>query len=89
MDLALHDIVGAVGVVCILGAYAANQADRFGPEQPAYSILNAVGAGLILVSLSVDFNLSAAVIEGFWLIISLYGLFRRRKTPSKRPGNRP
>jgi hypothetical protein len=28
------------------------------------------------LSLAFDFNLSAAVVEGFWLVLSLYGLFR-------------
>jgi hypothetical protein len=31
----------------------------------------------VLVSLTVDFNLSAAVVEGFWLLISLIGMARR------------
>ena len=40
------------------------------------SILIGLGAGLILVSLARDFNLSAFLIELVWLLISLYGLAR-------------
>ena len=39
-------------------------------------MLNAAGALLIIVSLIFDFNLSAFVIEVFWLLISLLGLWR-------------
>ena len=41
-----------------------------------YSISNALGAILILVSLSQDFNLSAAIVESAWLLISVIGMGR-------------
>ena len=75
----LHDWIGAAGVVCIVGSYALLQARRLRAENASYSLLNAVGAALILISLSVDFNASAAVVEGFWLLISLWGLLRAMK----------
>ena len=42
----------------------------------SYSVANAAGSSAILFSLFYDFNLSAFVIESFWLAISLYGVFR-------------
>jgi hypothetical protein len=39
----------------------------------AYSLLNAIGAGLIVVSLLFDFNLSALLMEVFWVLISFVG----------------
>jgi hypothetical protein len=33
-----------------------------------------LGASLILYSLTVDFNLSAFLIEAFWLLISCFGM---------------
>ena len=42
----------------------------------AYSACNAVGAVLLLVSLTVNFNLSSVIIEIFWLAISAVGLWR-------------
>jgi len=35
-----------------------------------------VGASLILVSLTVDFNLSAVVMESIWALVALVGLGR-------------
>jgi hypothetical protein len=40
-----------------------------------YSLVNAVGAVFILVSLYFKFNLSAVMVEFFWLVISLMGAF--------------
>lgn len=69
-----HDLVGTAGVAAIVVTYLMLQLGRIDPRGLGYSVLNAVGSALILVSLTVQFNLSAAVIEGFWLAISLYGI---------------
>ena len=74
--MAWHDAIGLLGVAAILLAYALLQAGRVDAADPAYSAANALGAALVLASLWYDFNLSAAVIEGAWLAISLYGLVR-------------
>lgn len=74
----LADLLGLLGVACILVAYAAIQFDRMKASDRLYSLLNLAGALLILVSLTVDFNLSAIVMESAWAAISLYGLFYRR-----------
>lgn len=68
------DVLGLVGVALILLAYLLLQLRRIDPQSAAFSGLNAVGAALVLLSLYYDFNLPAAVIEGAWLLISLYGL---------------
>ena len=89
--MSLTDWVGSAGVALILGAYLMLQLDRIRPESVAYSLVNAVGAALILVSLAVDFNLPAALIESAWLLISLIGLarsLRRRSKPADESLNR-
>jgi hypothetical protein len=70
------DAVGNVGVLLVLGAYLGLQLGRLNIRGAAYSAFNAVGAVLLLVSLTVNFNLSSVVIEIFWLAISLIGLWR-------------
>ena len=74
--MTIPDAAGLLGVALIAGAYLALQTERLAPERPSFSGANALGAALILYSLAYDFNLSAAVIEGFWLITSLYGLLK-------------
>ncbi|MEZ5757915.1 MAG: hypothetical protein R3D86_06815 [Emcibacteraceae bacterium] len=74
--MSLFDFIGLIGVLMILVAYALIQLDRLDVKHISYSVMNAAGSGLILISLYIDFNLSAAVIEGAWLLISLYGIIR-------------
>lgn len=70
------DGIGMAGVTSILLAYFLHQEGRLGRDDISYQVLNALGAGGILFSLAFDFNLSAALVEGAWLLISLYGLAR-------------
>lgn len=71
-----HDILGNIGVVLILIAYLLVQLDRIDTQGLRYSALNGTGALLLCISLMVEFNLSAFLMEASWLVISLYGLFR-------------
>ena len=71
-----HDLVGNLGVLCILGSYLLLQMGKVSSDSGGYLLSNALGALLVLVSLVYDFNLSAFIIESAWLAISIYGLIR-------------
>ncbi len=73
-DYELHDLIGSVGVLLIVGAYFLLVIRRIASTDLAYSGLNALGAALILFSLSQDFNFPAFLIELFWLLISIVGM---------------
>src|SRR5688572_1270230 len=74
----IHDALGLVGVLIILISYILLQTGHFHPFQLRYSILNLVGSLGILISLIFgDWNLSAALIEIFWCLISIYGVVKR------------
>ena len=79
MEYAWFDFVGNVGVFLILLTYLLLQTDKLNSRSMAYSLLNALGAFLIMISLCFKFNLSAFVIEFFWLLISLAGLARIKR----------
>lgn len=74
--MAWHEALGLVGVATIVGAYLLLQLGRLDPRRPVYPAANGVGAGLVLLSLVFDFNLAAFVVEGFWVLISLFGVVR-------------
>ena len=76
MNYGLLDLVGNVGVVILMVTYLLLQLNRIRSDDLMYSLLNAVGASLIVVSLLVDFNLSALVMEVFWVLISFVGIYR-------------
>jgi hypothetical protein len=83
VSYAWYDLVGTVGVVVILATYLGVQLDRIDARSLAYSVWNALGAGLITLSLCFDFNFSAFAIELAWVLISLYGIVTRlRQRPA-------
>jgi hypothetical protein len=69
-------IAGVVGSGLIVVAYFANQQGWLRAENWQYSLANLVGALLILLSLVTAWNLPAFIIEGFWALISVYGLIK-------------
>ena len=78
-SLEFHDIVGTVGVVLGVGMYSLLQLGKISSERLLFSVLNGFGSAVILFSLYFEFNLSAALIEGFRLVASVYGFFRVRR----------
>ena len=74
--MTLFDVAGLVGVALILAGYAAATMWRLHPKSAASLLINFLGAGLILLSLTRAFNLSAAIVEGAWALIALVGLIR-------------
>lgn len=77
MTYSWFDIAGLVGVVLIVIAYLLLQLGKLPSSAPSYSLLNALGAFLVMVSLFFDFNLSAFLMEAFWLLISVFGFVRQ------------
>ena len=79
------DALGIVGSLLIVIAYFANLRGSLATSGAVYSLLNLVGASLILFSLWFAWNLAAAVMEGFWAAISVYGLARVAAARGQRP----
>jgi hypothetical protein len=74
MQFAWYDFVGSIGVGIIILTYILLQLGKVRSESLIYSLLNALGASLIIVSLLYSFNFSAFIVEFFWLLISLFGI---------------
>jgi hypothetical protein len=70
------DVVGNSGVAILIITYLMLQLNKLSSDSLAYSVLNAAGAGLIVISLLFDFNLSALLMEVFWVLISFVGIYR-------------
>jgi len=79
MNTFLFDAIGMLGVFMILAVYSLVQLDKMDVKGLFYSIINAVGAVFILISLTVTFNMASFVIECAWLVISLFGIFQAIK----------
>lgn len=80
----LADIIGLCGSVLFIGAFSyANLSTSM--DKVLFNILNLIGAALLLISLSVHFNLAAFVLETAWACIAFAGLIvalnaRRKQT---------
>jgi len=85
MGYTWYDFVGNVGVFLLLAAYLLLQLNKITSNQISYSLMNAIGAALILVSLIFEFNLSAFAIEFFWLLISMVGIVDYLRTKKRNP----
>jgi len=83
MNYTFLDLIGNIGVVVLMITYLMLQLDKLRSDGLAYSLANAAGASLIVLSLLVNFNLSAFIMEVFWVLISFVGIYRyfRLKTP--------
>jgi hypothetical protein len=82
MNVAWYDVVGTAGVALIVVAYLLLQLGRLRSAALSYSLMNGVGASLVVLSLVFNFNLSAFLVEAFWVLISVLGVVRyfRRET---------
>ena len=78
------DLLGNIGVVILIITYLMLQLNKLSSDSLAYSVLNAAGAGLIVISLLFDFNLSALLMEVFWVLISFVGIYRYFRLKSLR-----
>jgi len=67
---------GLAGVVLYLASYALLQAGFLRGSGYAYAALNLCAASLVLLSLTVAFNMSSAIIQVSWIVISLMGIAR-------------
>jgi hypothetical protein len=76
MKYGWYDFAGNLGVAMMILAYLLLQMGKLRINDLSYSLANTLGAALVLISLLYSFNLSAFLVETFWLLISLYGLVR-------------
>ncbi len=73
------DAIGICGSVLFIGAFAyANRVPVM--NKILFNALNLVGAILLLISLSVNFNLAAFVLEVAWGFIAFIGLIAALRT---------
>lgn len=72
----LFEFAGLVGVIVYIGAYGALQLGVLRGNGYAYALANLLASSLVLVSLTTAFNLSSAIIQIVWIVISTVGLAR-------------
>jgi hypothetical protein len=76
MSYSVYDFLGNVGVFLIIISYLLLQLNKLESKDIKYSAMNFLGASLVIVSLIENFNMSALVIEVFWVGISIFGIVK-------------
>lgn len=71
----IADIVGMAGTSLVVGAFFLLQLNKVSPKGLLYNLMNLSGALFLLFSLCINFNLASFVIEIFWIVASLIGLY--------------
>lgn len=78
------DIIGMVGTLLFIGGFAyANARQDF--DRLTFNLVNLAGAALLLMSLSVNFNLPAFVLEASWAAIASWGAWKALKQRKAQP----
>lgn len=80
-------LLGGLGVLLIVVSYLWLITGKVSSDGIHYPAVNALGAVLIIVSLIDSFNLPALLIEAFWFVISILGIWnnlRGRRRRSRR-----
>ena len=72
----VFDWIGMLGVALYLGSYAALQTGFLRGQGYLYPAVNMAAAGCVLISLANNFNLSSAIIQVSWIVISIVGIAR-------------
>jgi hypothetical protein len=75
-EMTLPNILGLIGSAIVIVAYFAVARGSITADSKPYYLTNLIGAALIFTSLWWSWNLPAAIVEGFWAAISVYGLAR-------------
>ncbi|MDQ3749440.1 MAG: hypothetical protein M3367_10595 [Acidobacteriota bacterium] len=76
MQYAWYDFIGSIGVGLVILTYFLLRLERIKSESLIYSVLNDLGAGLIVFSLLYSFNFSAFVVESLWVPVSICGIVK-------------
>ena len=79
----IYNITGIIGVSLIIITYFLLQAGKMKGDDLLYPLINLVGAIMVLISLYRFYNLASVIIEIFWIIISIYGIFKALKKRNK------
>ena len=76
-NLNAFELAGVFGFALYVANYAMLTFRRLTGDCIAYYVINCSAASLVLVGLTASFNLAAALIQGFWIIMSIIAITLR------------
>jgi hypothetical protein len=82
-NLTFADVLGAIGMTMVIGVFYLQQSSRIKSDDVIFSVVNLIGAILLLISLYYRPNLPSIIIEIFWAAISIIGIRRYLKNKNQ------
>lgn len=79
---ALLEAIGIAGFALYVLNYALLTLHRITSQSSTYFVLNMIAATFVLIGLTHSFNLASALIQGFWIVISITAIVVRMR-PAK------
>lgn len=74
-----NDIIGIIGVGLILIAYFLGTEKLINNDGKLYYVMNIIGAGLACYASFLINYMPFVILEGTWVLVSIYGLMRTMK----------
>lgn len=78
-------VIGLIGFLLYVVGFFCLSVGRLDSRQPLYFALVLTASTCVLVSLWADFNLSAALIQGFYIFMSLGAILKRLRAARTDP----
>jgi hypothetical protein len=75
--LGIFDLLGVVGAMLYVGNYTRLALGRASTADTGYFVVNLLAASLVLIGLSHAFNLGAALIQLFFVVLSFVAVINR------------
>lgn len=76
MQLSLGKIFGSAGVMLLLIAFLMNLIKKWSQDSLPYILLNTIGAGLACASSVLIHFFPFIILEGTWMLVSLFALIK-------------
>lgn len=76
-------LIGIFGFFVYLASFAAVQVGRLSGNGMTFSAANVVAAICVGISLTVDFNLASALIQGSWIVVGVTGIALRLRMQAR------
>lgn len=79
-------LLGLLGAGCYILNYVLLTSRVLSSEHWLFFMMNLTASTLVMISLSHEFNTASAVIQSFWIAVSLWGLVTRLGRPDSPDG---
>ena len=80
-----YSLIGIAGFGLYVTNYTFLTLQRISSDHTMYFVLNLLAAGMVMVGLMSAFNLAAAMLQSFWIVMSAIGIMSRlRRTRAHR-----